>query len=342
MRAWPLIILSACGALSPPSGSKDGGTRPDAGRVIVEPSEDAGWPVTELSPDSFTETVLPGFTWNDKQSLTTWGGTLFYANSNRVFVTNVGSAWQDVNTHVSVDLLTLRTTPEGPMLLTASGNPVLCDADCRNGALVPKEVPLNFAVFLERACSGSLPLVVRSNRGEYFENRDGGWPVWHDPGARLSPGPCFRLANGDVLTTDDDRINRLSSDGGNRFETPKSSGLPVTDFAQTPFGLVAMAYQPNQLLIDRNGTWESVATPGDTDFIRGFALADGRLVIVGLRGLWVASNGAIRHWAYPRGELDTRRESIAFDANGTVWIVARFTSALGDPDYRVVGYKLRE
>lgn len=357
---WCLAVsalLAACGALSVPrkdagaslvgggaggGGADGGGSGGGAGGGGGGGSQaiDAGWPVTELPADAFTVTERPGFQWNDKQSLLSWNGRLFYANNDRVFVEAIGQTWAAVNLAVSVDLLALRATPEGPLLVTLSKEQVLCDAACRGGASSPRSVDLPFGVFLERACGGGQPVVVRSLRGEYYQLVDGGWPSLGDPGASLSPGPCFRLRDGAVMISDNDRIRRLLTDGGSRYETPSSRYLPITDFAETSFGLAAMGYSGNELLIEDGGTWASVAKPGGDDWMRGFTLPDGRLLIVGLKTLTVVSQGSLRRWALPR-PFDTRRESIAMSPEGTVWVVARFVDPLGDPENHVVGYTLR-
>ncbi len=356
---WLIALISACGALGLPG--RDGGSAPpDGGRSSASDAGgsgggtgggttgggtggggddfDAGWPATALPVDAFVETVLPGFR-SSNESLVIWQGRLFYGDGTQLLEAD-GAAWRTVSSGASADLMALRSTEEGPLLVTRDKAQLLCDQACRSGA-APRVVDLPFGVFLDRVCGGSGPVAVRDLHGEYYELVDGGWPSIGDPGSQLEPGPCYRLRDRTVLTTDNYRVGRLSPDGGFHFETAMGRYLPVVDFAETGFGLVAVAGYDNELISEAGGRWASLATPGERDWVRGFALPDGGLIVVGTKGLALASAGSIRTWRYPRGTLDTRREAIAMSPDGTVWVVAKFTNELGDPLNLVVGYRLR-
>lgn len=299
---------------------------------------DAGWPVREVSAGGFTFTELPSFTARtDLVQLTAWNGQLFGADATGPLWVRNGAGWDVAHASIGSGSGQLAAHPDGPMVFAFSEQQI-CGAACRiGGASIRYTTTANVVL----VCRGQLPIHIQTNFGAVGRLADAGWvPLGGSFGDISSPyGGCYNASNG-LLLFGGTRIRQLQLDGGFRFMSPAQGTDEWTDFAEPSFGLTAIG-PAQRLAVYDGGTWTVVANRGGLaadPWVRGLALPDGRLGLVGYEAFTVVSQGSLESVRWPWGSLRTEGWGVTIDGTGTVWIAGTFTKD-GDTSTKVVGVK---
>lgn len=301
---------------------------------------DAGWPAMQ-APDTlleFREVPAPSLR---ETALTSWANQLFALDATGPLWRFDGQQWTAVNPNIGGAALHLTgALPQGPMTFSGATQ-WWCTSACLDGG-APERSMTSFAATL--VCRGALPLRLQTNLGSVGEFRDGGWV---GVGGQLvdisSPtSGCYTTASGRTFFGGP-RVRELPRDGGGL--QPVSPAFPSadwSDFAEPAFGLVAVGPAQQLALVD-GGAWELVTDRNglmSDAWIRGVALGDGRLGLVGTRAFSLVEPGVILSVPWPQGRLTTSGSGVTVDDAGTVWVAGAWTDPNGTTR-KVVGVRPR-
>ncbi len=287
---------------------------------------------------SFTFTELPPFSQRSSLlQLTVWNGQLYGADATGPLWVRNGNTWDVVHASIAAGSGQLAAHPDGPMVFALSEQHV-CGTACRIGGASIRYTTTASVVLV---CRGQPPIRIQTNFGSVGRLTDAGWvPLGGSFGDLSSPSSgCYAASNG-LLLFGGPRIRQLQPDGGFRPLTQAEGSDEWTDFAEPSFGLTAIGPAQRLAVLD-GGAWTVVASRGGLaadPWVRGVALPDGRLGLVGYEAFTVVSEGSARSVRWPWGSLRADVWSVAADPTGTVWVVGTFTKN-GETSVKVVGVK---